>query len=110
MSLGFFDDIHIPPEMLQQPAVWNAEESEWCWLMDEDSAPLFYSRKGEIRLKVHAVEYSHIPSLQFQAEERKCGELVTGSAAKPHVPMLLCGRADSTGLGMISWAWGGEDE
>ena len=76
----------------------------------EDSAPLFYARGGEIRIKVHAIEYSPIPSLQVQAEERQCGQAVTGSSELPHVPMQLYGRADNTGLGMISWAWGGDDE
>lgn len=35
VSLGFFDDIFVPPELLQQPAIWN--NGEWCWKMDEES-------------------------------------------------------------------------
>ena len=106
MSLGFFEDVTIPAGMLQQPAIWNEAGREWSWAMEEGEPPLYYTRGGEIRIKVHNTKFYSIPSLAKQAEQRVAGELVEGTAAYPHAPMVVVGRADSTGLGMIGWAWG----
>lgn len=108
VSLGFFQDIIIQPELLQQPAVWQESSSEWVWAFDDppNSPPLYYTRGEEIRVKVHAVRYHHVPSLATQAEQKKAGLLVEGTAARPHVPMEVVARVDNTGLGMIGWAWG----
>ena len=115
--------------MLQQPAQWNESEKEWSWLQiqgEEDDAdeeepkeekeggggeaeaqpPLFYTKSGEIRIKIHCVRYHPIPSLVVQAEQKAAGLPVEGTAAFPHSPMTVIGRADGTGLGMIGWAWG----
>lgn len=107
VSLGFFHDVHIPAELLQQPAHWNEASSEWSWTMnDPDTPPLFYTRGQEVRFKVHAVRFHQLPSLAVQAEQRRTGMPVEGTPLKPHVPMEVVGRVDSTGLGMIAWAWG----
>ncbi len=108
VSLGFFDDIHIPSDLLLQPAKFSEAEREWYWEMD-DSTPLFYTRGGDVRFKVHGVSYTPIPSLQAQTEQKKAGNAVLGSAEAPHVPMAVVGRADSNGLGMICWDWGDDD-
>lgn len=106
VSLGFFDDVTIPAEMLQQPAQWHEAGREWSWAMEEEEPPLYYTRGGEIRIKTHGIKFYAVPSLAKQAEQRAAGEAVEGSAALPHAPMVVVGRADSTGLGMIGWAWG----
>lgn len=106
VSLGFFEDVTIPAEMLQQPAQWHEAGREWSWAMEENEPPLYYTRGGEIRIKTHGIKFHAVPSLAKQAEQRAAGEAVEGSAALPHAPMVVVGRADSTGLGMIGWAWG----
>jgi len=89
VSLGFFDDVFVPPELLQQPAVWNQGEQEWCWKMDEDSDPLYYTLGGKIRFKVHAVKF------------------LSSDEAGKDVPLCsVIGRSDGTGLGMLAWEWG----
>lgn len=90
VSLGFFDDIFVPPELLQQPAIWN--NKEWCWKMDEESDPLYYSLGGKIRLKVHTVSF--------------VSSNVDSSESVPRFSVI--GRADSTGLGMVAWEWSDE--
>jgi DNA-directed RNA polymerase III subunit RPC8 len=92
VSVGFFDDIFVPPELLQQPAVWHGVEKEWCWKMEDEneeeqggSSSLYYSVGGQIRFKVHTVKFS----------------------SEDGVPRCsVVGRADSTGLGMVAWEWG----
>lgn len=90
VSLGFFHDVFVPPELLQQPAEWKTAEQEWCWNMDEETESLYYSVNGKIRLKVHAVKFAS--SAEMKESTVPC--------------MSVIGRADSTGLGMVGWEWG----
>jgi DNA-directed RNA polymerase III subunit RPC8 len=106
VSLGFFDDVTIPKEMLQQPSQWQEATSEWTWTMESEDPPLYYTLGSEIRFKVHAVRYHPVPSLETQHEQRAAGLPVEGTAALPHTPMTVVGRVDGTGLGMIGWEWG----
>lgn len=39
MSLGFFDDIIIPPNKLQNPSKFNQERQEWVWEYDAPNPP-----------------------------------------------------------------------
>jgi len=105
VSLGFFDDIHIPRSMLPQPAVWKSAEREWAWRVEDGDQELFFGRNAEIRFRVDSVDYPPLPSLQAQAEDRAAGNPVLGTAERPHVPMAIVGRADATGLGMTAWGW-----
>jgi len=97
VSLGFFEDVFIPPELLQQPAEYVESEKEWCWKMDEESEPLYYSLHGQIRLKVHTVQFSSSKSPDSKDLDRE------ESVRVPR--MVVIGRVDSTGLGMIGWEW-----
>lgn len=107
MDLGFFKDVHILPEMLQQPAEWAEESKEWMWKMENGSDPAFFYQKDmPIRVKVQSVKYHPLPSVATQKEQRKKGVAVEGTKENPHTPMVVIGRADGTGLGMIRWDWG----
>ncbi|CAO2601526.1 DNA-directed RNA polymerase III subunit RPC8, partial [Lemmus lemmus] len=54
VSLGFFDDILIPPESLQQPAKFDETEQVWVWEYEtEEGAHDLYMDTGEeIRFRV----------------------------------------------------------
>uniref|UniRef100_A0A096NKB0 DNA-directed RNA polymerase subunit n=1 Tax=Papio anubis TaxID=9555 RepID=A0A096NKB0_PAPAN len=54
VSLGFFDDILIPPESLQQPAKFDEAEQVWVWEYEtEEGAHDLYMDTGEeIRFRV----------------------------------------------------------
>uniref|UniRef100_F7CH78 DNA-directed RNA polymerase subunit n=1 Tax=Equus caballus TaxID=9796 RepID=F7CH78_HORSE len=54
VSLGFFDDILIPPESLQQPAKFDDTEQVWVWEYEtEEGAHDLYMDTGEeIRFRV----------------------------------------------------------
>ncbi|XP_073500326.1 DNA-directed RNA polymerase III subunit RPC8 isoform X2 [Phyllobates terribilis] len=54
VSLGFFDDIVIPPESLQQPAKFDEAEQVWVWEYEtEEGAHDLYMDIGEdIRFRV----------------------------------------------------------
>nr|KAF6374987.1 RNA polymerase III subunit H [Pipistrellus kuhlii] len=54
VSLGFFDDVLIPPESLQQPAKFDDAEQVWVWEYEtEEGAHDLYMDTGEeIRFRV----------------------------------------------------------
>ena len=41
MSVGFFDDILIPPSALQQPARFDEAEQVWVWEYEDGKHSLF---------------------------------------------------------------------
>lgn len=108
MSVGFFDDIFVPGDMLQADSVWHSDSKEWSWtaFSDEDTPPLYMVRNEQVRLKVHSVKFPPLPSLAIQTEQQHRHEPVLGTAERPHVPMEVIGRMDGPGLGMVSWEWG----
>ncbi|CAJ0933080.1 unnamed protein product, partial [Ranitomeya imitator] len=54
VSLGFFDDIIIPPESLQQPAKFDEAEQVWVWEYetDEGAHDLYMDIGEDIRFRV----------------------------------------------------------
>uniref|UniRef100_A0A673FR69 DNA-directed RNA polymerase subunit n=1 Tax=Sinocyclocheilus rhinocerous TaxID=307959 RepID=A0A673FR69_9TELE len=54
VSLGFFDDIIIPPESLQQPAKFDEAEQVWMWEYetDEGAHDLYMDQGEEICFRV----------------------------------------------------------
>ena len=56
VSLGFFDDIHVPHRLLQHPSQWSAEEGVWVWNVTPDHQ-LFYDLENELRFRVEEVSF-----------------------------------------------------
>uniref|UniRef100_A0A8C4Q1E8 DNA-directed RNA polymerase subunit n=1 Tax=Eptatretus burgeri TaxID=7764 RepID=A0A8C4Q1E8_EPTBU len=54
VSLGFFDDIIIPPESLQQPSKFDETEQVWAWEYETDDGThdLFMDIGEDIRFRV----------------------------------------------------------
>uniref|UniRef100_A0A4W6DKG8 DNA-directed RNA polymerase subunit n=1 Tax=Lates calcarifer TaxID=8187 RepID=A0A4W6DKG8_LATCA len=54
VTMGFFDDILIPPESLQQPAKFDEAEQVWLWEYetDEGAHDLYMDQGEEIRFRV----------------------------------------------------------
>uniref|UniRef100_A0A8C6ME42 DNA-directed RNA polymerase subunit n=1 Tax=Nothobranchius furzeri TaxID=105023 RepID=A0A8C6ME42_NOTFU len=54
VTMGFFDDILIPPESLQQPAKFDEAEQVWVWEYetDEGGHDLYMDQGEEIRFRV----------------------------------------------------------
>lgn len=62
VTLGFFDDIHIPSHLLQQPAVFDAAKGQWVWNYDaEGDGDAFVMQKGEeVRFKVRTINFTTV--------------------------------------------------
>lgn len=95
LSLGFFDDIHIPAHRLQKPShdVLDPEkryEVTWVWDYDPENTENVFIIDGadEIKFRVDNVKYHPIPVEQPE---------------KPFAPMVITGALDEDGLGPVSW-------
>lgn len=61
MSLGFFDDILIPPTALQHPSKFNETEQAWVWEYDTGDGnkhDLFMDAGETIRFRVTAETFN----------------------------------------------------
>ncbi|KAH6755073.1 RNA polymerase Rpb7 N-terminal domain-containing protein, partial [Perilla frutescens var. hirtella] len=82
LTLGFFDDIHIPVHLMCSETHFEHEPGHkalWIWKSDEEDFPM--EEKNEIRFKVHSVSYPPVPKDHGQNLEQK--------DVKPFSPMVV---------------------
>lgn len=114
VSLGFFDDIVIPPESLQQPAKFDEAEQVWVWEYetDEGAHDLYMDQGEEIRFRVaDEVFLDTSPTGPSKAAEAPAAPGAGPSAAAPppepeqkkEAPYTLVGSVSEPGLGLLSW-------
>uniref|UniRef100_A0A1A8G3P9 DNA-directed RNA polymerase subunit n=1 Tax=Nothobranchius korthausae TaxID=1143690 RepID=A0A1A8G3P9_9TELE len=113
VTMGFFDDILIPPESLQQPAKFDEAEQVWVWEYetDEGGHDLYMDQGEEIRFRVAdqvfvdtsptgpAVAASDAPAQPGQATAPPA----EASEGKKEAPYTLIGTICESGLGLLSW-------
>uniref|UniRef100_A0A8C6MJG4 DNA-directed RNA polymerase subunit n=1 Tax=Nothobranchius furzeri TaxID=105023 RepID=A0A8C6MJG4_NOTFU len=113
VTMGFFDDILIPPESLQQPAKFDEAEQVWVWEYetDEGGHDLYMDQGEEIRFRVAdqvfvdtsptgpAVAASDAPAQAGQATAPPA----EASEGKKEAPYTLIGTICESGLGLLSW-------
>ncbi|KAJ9591771.1 hypothetical protein L9F63_001707 [Diploptera punctata] len=105
VTLGFFDDIIIPPNALQHPSRFDETEQAWVWEYntgDGDKHDLFMDPGETIRFRVTAESFietspngpenTEMPSTSIEA-----------STEKLKVPYTLTGSINESGLGLLSW-------
>lgn len=80
VSLGFFDDIFIPYNYLQENSDFNSEEQIWVWLYDENE--MFMDIDEDIRFRVEAEQFFDTsPSVRPKKEGVDTPDL-SGNSAK----------------------------
>nr|XP_028601954.1 DNA-directed RNA polymerase III subunit RPC8 [Podarcis muralis] len=104
VSLGFFDDIIIPPESLQQPAKFDEAEQVWVWEYEtEEGAHDLYMDTGE-EIRFRVVDETFIdtsPTGPSSAEPSTSS--ATEEVQKKEAPYTLVGSISEPGLGLLSW-------
>ncbi|XP_018328574.1 DNA-directed RNA polymerase III subunit RPC8 [Agrilus planipennis] len=99
ISLGFFDDILIPPTALQHPSRFDETEQAWVWqydMGDGNKHDLFMDAGESIRFKVTAEVFQETcPSGPALSETR--------DSIEAKVPYLIKGSINEPGLGLLSW-------
>lgn len=104
VSLGFFDDIVVPPDGLPPPSVFDAARGAWLHTppdaADGDD-PLDIGTGATVRCRVRDVRFERPPA---------GGGAGDGGAAvqAPHAPIVV--TADFVGVGMGPVAWWAECE
>nr|KAF6374985.1 RNA polymerase III subunit H [Pipistrellus kuhlii] len=101
VSLGFFDDVLIPPESLQQPAKFDDAEQVWVWEYEtEEGAHDLYMDTGE-EIRFRVVDESFVdtsPTGPSAAEAASASE-----EPRKEAPYTLVGSISEPGLGLLSW-------
>ncbi|XP_024977211.1 DNA-directed RNA polymerase III subunit RPC8-like isoform X2 [Cynara cardunculus var. scolymus] len=93
VSLGFFDDIHIPKLLMPEPSrakpdSENKNQVKWIWSFNDEE--YLIDGYDEIRFRVQNIKFPEIPNEQKES--------------KPFAPMEIIGSLVSDGgLGPISW-------
>ncbi|XP_014048759.1 DNA-directed RNA polymerase III subunit RPC8 isoform X2 [Salmo salar] len=107
VSLGFFDDIVIPPESLQQPAKFDEAEQVWVWEYetDEGAHDLYMDQGEDIRFRVTDEVFLDTsptgPSAAATNTPAAPGAEEGGQ--KKEAPYTLLGTISEPGLGLLSW-------
>ncbi|KAH0550196.1 DNA-directed RNA polymerase III subunit RPC8 [Cotesia glomerata] len=106
VSLGFFDDIIIPPSKLQSPSRYDSKDRVWIWeydVGDGKTHPLYMDRDELVRFRVYESKFFETPLPKSTTSE---------GAQQPEEkisPFVLEGAVDEPGLGPLSW-WLPSDE
>lgn len=102
VTLGFFDDIIIPPASLQHPSRFDETEQAWVWKYDTDgdTHDLFMDPGETIKFRVTAESF--VETSPVGPENPDVKEAVD-TTEEPKVPYKLTGSINEPGLGLLSW-------
>ncbi|PKA49941.1 hypothetical protein AXF42_Ash019257 [Apostasia shenzhenica] len=87
LSLGFFHDIYVPVSQLPQPC---KRRDDGIWLWDYNSYEFTMDLNEEVLFEVLSINYPPVPVKQ-------------DANSKQFAPMVVVGRMQGDGLGVISW-------
>ncbi|XP_049602090.1 DNA-directed RNA polymerase III subunit RPC8 [Syngnathus scovelli] len=111
VTMGFFDDILIPPESLQQPTKFDEAEQVWLWEYetDEGAHDLYMDKGEEIRFRVADEIFvdtsptgpttDDAPAQPGQPTPPPTQE----TSEKKEAPYTIIGTICEPGLGLLSW-------
>ncbi|XP_066256100.1 DNA-directed RNA polymerase III subunit RPC8 [Euwallacea similis] len=100
VTLGFFEDILIPPKALQHPSRFNETEQAWVWEYDTGDGTkhnLFMDPGNPIKFRVTTETFTET----CPAEPGLIQETQESSGNK--IPYSLLGSINEPGLGVLSW-------
>ncbi|XP_014296147.1 DNA-directed RNA polymerase III subunit RPC8 [Microplitis demolitor] len=101
VSLGFFEDIIIPPNKLQHPSRFDQTEQVWVWEYDTGDG-----EKHDLFMDIGEPLRFRIVSESFVETFPDGPTAVTDSTKntdKSISPYVLSGAIDEPGLGLLSW-------
>ncbi|KAJ9068483.1 DNA-directed RNA polymerase III complex subunit Rpc25, variant 2 [Entomophthora muscae] len=98
VTLHFFDEINVIPELLREDAVYSAENQAWEW--DMDGVKLDLMAEDIIKVRVIAETFSE--SHPVPAKPKTQDQEIIHEAPKVPPYTLTCSIAED-GLGSVSW-------
>lgn len=104
VTLGFFDDIVVPPANLQHPSRFDETEQVWIWEFDNDGDKhdLFMDPGEKIKFRVTSEMFIETSPVQCPDNP----ELPETLNAEPKIPYSIIASINEPGLGVLSW-WDG---
>eukprot|EP01006_Ploeotia_vitrea_P039291 TRINITY_DN66328_c1_g1_i1.p1 TRINITY_DN66328_c1_g1~~TRINITY_DN66328_c1_g1_i1.p1 ORF type:complete len:227 (+),score=17.25 TRINITY_DN66328_c1_g1_i1:33-683(+) len=112
VSLGFFSEIHIPQNLMQNTSFYDPRQKLWFWSSEADDGSkidLVYPLNGEIRFKVYAIHfYNEHGADKADTPATEAGDSSTAAKDKeaqdtrPY-PMQITGNVQADGLGLTGW-------
>lgn len=114
VTLGFFDEIIIPPGFLPDGTRWDSQEQVWVWQFDGND--LFIDPEEPIRFRVLSevfVESAPTPKEVLMSAQSIASDTGTMPPPTPppshsmNPPYKLIASIAEDGLGLLSW-WGGQ--
>ena len=110
VSLGFFDDIIIPPYCLPEPSRFDEKEQVWFWEYDNcgEKSNLFMDIGETVRFKVKEEVFTDTSPPGPTSTNQDIYQ-PSGSVDKPaterqrRIPYLIKGSFEESGLGLVSW-------
>nr|CAG4649677.1 EOG090X0DHL [Scapholeberis mucronata]SVE93877.1 EOG090X0DHL [Scapholeberis mucronata] len=102
VSLGFFDDIYIPAEYLQNTSRFDEAEHAWIWEYESEEGKhdLFMDTGEEIRFKVVAEDFNDTtPS----GPSNESPETSLESKDSKKMAYRITASINESGLGLLSW-------
>lgn len=105
VTLGFFEDILIPPEGLQQPSRFDEKEQVWVWEFDNDGDKhdLFMDPGDKLKFRVISEQFTETSPISCPDID---GAPSTSEVDAPKIPYSLTASINEPGLGILSW-WQG---
>ncbi|KYN39973.1 DNA-directed RNA polymerase III subunit RPC8 [Trachymyrmex septentrionalis] len=103
VTLGFFEDIVIPPHKLQHPSRFDQMEQAWVWIYkteDGKTHDLFMDAGEVIRFRVVKEIFTEAPLPSVLNASQDISEKAETNNAAPYI---LHGSIDEPGLGLLTW-------
>ncbi|XP_035232112.1 DNA-directed RNA polymerase III subunit RPC8-like [Stegodyphus dumicola] len=101
VSIGFFDDILIPQDVLQHPSRFDEKEQLWVWVFSNEESgqthDLFMDRDEPIRFRVIDETFVDTTPTSPETENSDAEE------KDRRIPYNLTGSINEPGLGLLSW-------
>ncbi|XP_055320137.1 DNA-directed RNA polymerase III subunit RPC8 [Sitodiplosis mosellana] len=102
VTLGFFDDVLIPPTALQHPSRFEEAEQAWVWEypVEDGSTHDLYMDIGEtIKFRVSGDVFEESSPIGPPSSDKPS----TSSQNDIKTPYRILGAINESGLGLLSW-------
>jgi len=100
VTLGFFDDIFIPMDYLQQPSRFDEKLQAWFWVFtneEGESHDLIMEKEDPIRFRV--LEETFVDTTPSCPEN----EAIESEDKERRIPYVLTASVNEPGLGLLEW-------
>ncbi|XP_058465160.1 DNA-directed RNA polymerase III subunit RPC8 [Malaya genurostris] len=104
VTLGFFDDILVPPSALQHPSRFEEAEQAWVWeypLEDGKKHDLYMDIGENIKFRVSGEVFEESSPIGPPDQETPSTSTTTTDTNK--TPYRIVAAINESGLGLLSW-------